>query len=109
MKKSDKTKLNQKLELENYVRELEKCDNVLMLVERKLRAEAEANAALHCAEEILPSPLYIQVVDQRRNIKESLRTWRRKIPKLDAEATHQKHSRELNKDVNKDVKKREDD
>ncbi len=81
IKKDDKIKI----ELENYVRQLEKDANTLELMERHLKAHAVMNAALHCAEEVLPSPLYIQVVSTLGDIKKLLRTYKRKVPKFDAE------------------------
>lgn len=77
MNKEDK----QRLEIENYVRELEKADNVFEVIQRLLKADAERNAALHCAMEIVYSPLYGQVDMARKGIKMVLRTWKRKIPK----------------------------
>lgn len=80
-KKEDK----QRIEIENYVRELEKADNVLESIQRLLKADAERNAALHCASEIIYSPLYGQVDMARKGIKMVLRTWKRKIPKQKVE------------------------
>ncbi len=80
-KKEDK----QRLEIENYVRELEKTDNVLEVVQRLLKADADRNAALHCASEVVYSPLYGQVDMARKGIKMVLRTWKRKIPKAKVE------------------------
>jgi hypothetical protein len=75
----------QRLEIENYVRELEKTDNVLEVMQRLLKADAERNAALHCASEVVYSPLYGQVDMARKGIKMVLRTWKRKIPKAKVE------------------------
>jgi hypothetical protein len=80
-KKEDK----QRIEIENYVRELEKAANVLESVQRLLKADAERNGALHCADEIIYSPLYGQVDMARKGINMVLRTWKRKIPKAKVE------------------------
>lgn len=77
----------QLIEIENYVRELEKAANVLESVTRLLKADAERNGALHCATEIVYSPLYGQVDMARKGIKMVLRTWKRKIPKQKVEET----------------------
>ena len=90
MKKKDKEKLRREIELDNYARELEKADNVLELVEQHLHATAKANAALHCDDEILFSPLYTQVVGARNGIKTALRKFKRKVPKEDADEAHEK-------------------
>ena len=81
MDKRSKAELKKETELLGYVRELEKADNTLEQTERYLKAHAEMNASLHCANEILFSPLYGQVVNARQGIKTVLRTWKRKIPK----------------------------
>ena len=73
------------LELNNYVRQLEKDMNTFEMMERHLKAHAVMNAALHCAEEVLPSPLYTQVVNTLGDIKKVLRTYKRKVPKFDAD------------------------
>jgi hypothetical protein len=73
------------LELDNYLRQLEKDANALELVERHLKAHAVMNAALHCSEEVLPSPLYTQVVKTLEDIKKVIQTYGRTIPKFDAE------------------------
>lgn len=90
MKKKDKEKIRQEVALDNYVRELEKSDNVLELVEQHLHATAKANAALHCDDEILFSPLYMQVVGARNGIKMVLRKFKRKVPKENADEAHEK-------------------
>lgn len=80
------TKLEKQLiEIQNLTRELEKADNVLECMQRLLKAEAERNAAFHCAQEILYSPLYSQVVDSRKGIKAVMRTWKLKVPKAKVE------------------------
>ena len=84
MKKQNK---NQKLqlELENYVRQLEKDANTFEMCERYLKAHAVMNASLHCNEEVIPSPLYNQVVGTLKNIKEVLKVYKRKVVKFDVE------------------------
>jgi hypothetical protein len=69
-------------ELDNYLRELEKSDNVLTLVEKYFKFHAAMNASLHCDEEVVPSPLYKQIIEARKGIKLALRKWKRKIPKF---------------------------
>jgi hypothetical protein len=83
------TKLEkQSIEIQNLTRELEKADNVLEGIQRFLKAEAERNAALHCATEILYSPLYAQALDARKGIKAVIRTWKLKVPKAKVEEVH---------------------
>lgn len=72
-------------ELDNYLRELEKSDNVLALAEKYFKFHAAMNASMHCDEEVVPSPLYKQIIEARKGIKLALRKWKRKIPKLNAE------------------------
>jgi hypothetical protein len=80
------TKLEKQLiEIQNLTRELEKADNVLENMQRLLKAEAERNAAVHCAPEVLYSPLYAQVLDARKGIKSVMRTWKLKVPKAKVE------------------------
>ncbi len=76
-----KTNEKSRIEAENYVRELEKSLNALEKVERFLRFNAQSNAALHMADEIIYSPLYGEVVGAIRGIRMVLRTWKRKIIK----------------------------
>lgn len=104
MKKADKKRIKDETELINYVRELEKSDNVLELVEQHLHATAKANAALHCDDEILFSPLYVQVVSSRNGIKMVLRKYRRKVPKEDIDKAHEKDKKadEAAKEENKE-------
>ena len=94
MKKKDKKRIKEETELNNYVRELEKADNALELVEQHLHATAKANAALHCDDEILFSPLYTQVVGIRSGIKTVLRKYKRKIPKEDIDEAHEKDKKQ---------------
>jgi len=72
-------------ELDNYLRELEKSDNVLALVEKYFKFHAAANASLHCDDEVVPSPLYKKIIEARKGIKLAMRKWKRKIPKLNAD------------------------
>lgn len=72
-------------ELDNYLRELEKADHTLRLVEMFFKFHAAQNAALHCDEEVVPSPLYKKVIESRKGIKLAMRKWKRKIPKLSAD------------------------
>ena len=80
MKKQNKDQ-KIKLELENYVRQLEKDANTLEMCERFLKAQAVMNASLHCNEEVIPSPLYNQVVGTLKKIKEFLQVYIRKVVK----------------------------
>lgn len=75
------------LDLDNSIRQLEKDANTLERVERHLKAHAVMNAALHCQEEVIPSPLYQQVLQTLKDIKKLLRVSKRKIKKFDAEQT----------------------
>jgi len=107
MKKKDKEKLKQEVELDNYVRELEKSDNVLELVEQHLHALGKSNAALHCDDEIVFSPLYTLVTKQREGIKLALRKFKRKVPKEDADAAHEKdkqHDKEVQEEIKEESK-----
>jgi len=70
-----------RIELDNYVRELEKSQNALEKCELLLRRQAQSNAALHMADEIIYSPLYGEVVGAIKGIRMVLRTWKRKIIK----------------------------
>ena len=90
MKKADKKRIKEETELNNYIRELEKSDNVLELMEQHLHAIAKGNAALHCDDEIVFSPLYEQVLGARRGIKLVLRKYKRKVPKEDIDKAHEK-------------------
>jgi hypothetical protein len=72
-------------ELDNYVRELEKADNVLALAEKYFKFHAAANASLHCDEEVVASPLYKKIAETRRTIRQAMRKWKRKIPKFNSE------------------------
>lgn len=72
-------------ELDNYLRELEKSDNVLSLVEKYFKFHAAMNASLHCDDEVVPSPLYKQIIEARKGIKLAMRKWKRKIPKFSAD------------------------
>lgn len=85
MSKETKKQLKKEIALDNMARELEKADNVLELMERHLKAIAEANAALHGDEEVIYSPLYQRIVAQRKNIKLALRKSKHKIVKKDAD------------------------
>lgn len=68
-------------EADNYVRELEKSMNAFENLKKYLKAHSEMNAALHKAEEVIPSPLYSDVVMSMRGIRAVLRSWKRKVPK----------------------------
>ena len=85
MSKETKKELKEEIALDNFARELEKCDNVLELNERHLKALAESNAALHGDEEVIYSPLYQRIVAQRKDIKIALRKAKRKVVKKDAD------------------------
>jgi hypothetical protein len=78
----------QKIELENYVRELEKSLGVFKNVEKYLKASAMANAALHLSQEVLPPPLYGQVTMAMKGIRLVLRSYKRKVPKLSVELSN---------------------
>lgn len=69
-------------ELDNYLRELEKADNVLALTEKYFKFHAATNASLHCDDEVVPSPLYKKIIETRKTMKLAMRKWKRKIPKF---------------------------
>ncbi len=102
MKKKDKENLQREVELDNYARELEKSDNVLELVLQHLHATAKANAALHCDDEILFSPLYTQVIGVRNGIRTVLRKYKRKVPKEAADVAHER-DKQKDKEVEKGI------
>ena len=94
MKRRDKERIKNETEIIGYARELEKADNALELVEQHLHATAKANAALHCDDEILFSPLYMQVVGVRSGIKMVLRKYKRKVPKEDIDEAHERDKKQ---------------
>jgi len=72
-------------ELDNYLRELEKADNVLALTEKYFKFHAAMNASLHCDDEVVPPPLFKKIIETRRTMKLAMRKWKRKIPKFTAD------------------------
>lgn len=56
----------------DVVRELQKADNVLGMVERYLTAHNESMAALHLSERVVPSPLTAAVMQSRLDLQRSL-------------------------------------
>ena len=54
-------------------RELEKAHDTLEVVQRHLAAVAEGNAALHCADRVIYSPLYAKVESTIGGINIALR------------------------------------
>lgn len=85
MTKTDK----QNAFIENTLRELDKSLGVLKNVERHLKSVAIANAALHCSEEVIPSPLYGQVVMAMNGIRAVLKSYKRKTKKVQLKETEE--------------------
>ena len=85
MSKETKKQLKRDMVIDDFVRELEKADNILELHQRHLKGLAESNAALHGDDEVIYSSLYNRTVIQRVDMKRILRKYKRKVVKKDGD------------------------
>ena len=66
------------VEQRDLIRELEKAERVLSACERHFMAAAEANAALHMSERVIPNPLASSVALTRKSLEATIDALREK-------------------------------